>query len=247
MKKLKYVKMFESFINEEYTASMKMIQNLLMINSEIGKTFDLSDEEGKPKREELKKQLVNVQEELKKYLISEFDVKISFVHSGDYGSQGTCFTVHFEIPEGFFTKVKRFFGFGLSSVKIIYQVDNIDKFSYNIVGPQSYSITPEQTIDNQKNCKESVQLQLGSDRQNFGKDADKTLGGAGEIELPEDAALNIVNVIREINPCTVIRNNDQLVKMLNDGSLIDYKNKVEWGKMDANYKYIVANQVVLAD
>ena len=231
MKNLKYVKMFESFINEEYTASMKMIQNLLMINSEIDKTFDLSDEEGKPKREELRKQLVNVQEELKKYLISEFDVKISFVYSSVVVNPS--FTVHFEIPEGFFTKVKRFFGFGLSSVKIVYQVDNIDKFSYNVVGPQSYSITPEQTIDNQKNCKESVQLQLGSDRQNFGKDADKTLGGAGEIELPEDAAFNIVNVIQQINPCSVIRNNDQLVKMLNDGSLIDYKNKVELGKTDA--------------
>jgi hypothetical protein len=245
MKNLKYVKLFESFLNEEYTQSVKMIQNLLMIQSEMTKTLDLPDAEGKAKKDDLLKEYQRVQEELKKYLMSQYDVKIGYVSSYNFGKDSTSFYISFEIPEGFFTRIKRFFGFGLSSVRILYRVGNIDQLQYDITGLGIYSISPEQMEQNRRNCEESVELGLEADRRNFGEKADKTLNAQEAIELPTDAAQTIINVIRQINPSTSIRQPNQLVSLLNDNSLSQYKKESEYGKTDPNYKYVVANKVRL--
>jgi hypothetical protein len=246
MKSLKHVKLFESFINEEYTQSVKMVQNLLMIQSEMMKALDLPDAEAKAKRGELFKEYEKVRAELEKFLMSTYDVKIQNTHSHNMGKDFTNFFIYFEIPEGFFTRVKRFFGFGLSKVQICYRVRNIDQLQYDVTGPGSYSISPEQMEQNRRVCEESVQLQLGSDRRNVFDDADKTLDAREDIELPEDAAETIINVIREINPSTSIRQTTQLVNLLNDDSFSQYQKELEYGKTDPNFKYVVANKVVLA-
>lgn len=243
MKSLKHVKLFESFINEEYTQSVKMIQNLILIQSEMDKTSDLPDAERKAKIDELRKESEKVKGELEKYLMSTYDVKITHTYVGIFDSE---FQIAFEIPEGFFTKVKRFFGFGLSKVKINYVVQNIDKFQYDVTGPGSFSISPEQMQENRRVCKEVVQLGLGVDRRNIYGGADKTLTGREDIELPAVAAETIINVIGEINPSTSITNSAKLVSLLNADSFSEYKQELELGKTDPNYKYVVANKVVLA-
>lgn len=246
MKSLKYVKLFESFVNEEFTQSVKMIQNLLMIQSEMQKTLDLPDAEAKPKKDELLKEYEKVKGELQKYLMSNYDVKIHYIQSYNFGKDFSNFYIYFEIPEGFFTRVKRFFGFGLSKVQILYKVGNIDQLQYDVTGLGSYSISQEQMEQNRKICEESVELQLGTDRRNVSDDADRTLDGMENIELPDDAAETIINVIKEINPSTSIRQPQQLVNLLNDDSFSKYQKDLEFGKTDPRYKYVVANKVVLA-
>lgn len=239
MKKLKYVKLFE-----EFNTGYKIAQNLVILSSELLKLEDSSDE-GKKKRKEIQDQIHKVEGELKEYLSSTYDVEISFI-SGQYSDGGHLY-IYFNIPEGFFSKVKRFFGFGLSQVQIQYTVQNIGELEYDVTGLGAYQITPEQQENNKRNCQEEVSLFIGTDRRNIGDDVDKKATGLREIELPTDAAMNILQVIREINPSTSIRNPQQLVDELNKKSQDEYKNYVEWGKRNPTYTYAVPNKILLVD
>jgi hypothetical protein len=225
MKKLKYVKIWESFVNEEFTVGNRMTSNLFVMTSKLRQLTD--EKEKAAARAEIDK----TQEELKKYLSDQFDIDISYV-STNYG-----LSLSLNFPEGFFKKLGRFFGLGDTKVSLTYRAMDLEKLQYTETKPGSYEI-PVQDLD------ESISLYIGAKRTNVGEGYEKEIMH-NEIELKVEDANKMLLVIKEINPATQIRSAEELVKRMNTNLQEDYTDKINMGKTNPNYSFAAVNKVVL--
>ena len=225
MKKLKYVKIWESFVNEEFTVGNRMASNLFIMTSKLNQLTD--EKERAAARAEIDK----TQEELKKYLSDQFDIDIYYV-SIKYG-----LSLGLNFPEGFFKKLGRFFGLGDTKVKLTYRATDLEKLQYTETKPGSYEI-PVQDLD------ESISLYIGAKRTNVGEGYEKEIMH-NEIELKVEDANKMLSVIKEINPATQIRSAEELVKRMNTQLQEDYADKRNMGKTNPDYSFAAVNKVVL--
>ena len=225
MKKLKYVKIWESFVNEEFTVGNRMANNLFVMGKELYKL------ENGPEKDALKVQIKKGQEELKKYIKDNFEVDVYHL-STDYG-----FLLGLNFPEGFFKKLGRFFGLGETKIGLSYHVSRLEKLQYTETSPGQYEV-PVQDLG------EQIHLYIGAKRENVGAHYEKELMN-NEIELKEEDANKMLGVIREINPSTQIRSSEELVKRMNMALEKTYTDHTIYGKTDPKYSFAAVNKVVL--
>ena len=225
MKKLKYVKIWESFVNEEFTVGNRMANNLFVMGKELYKL------ENGPEKDALKVQIKKGQEELKKYIKDNFEVDVYHL-STDYG-----FLLGLNFPEGFFKKLGRFFGLGETKIGLSYYVSRLEKLEYTETSPGQYEV-PVQDLG------EQIHLYIGAKRENVGANYEKELIN-NEIELKEEDANKMLGVIREINPSTQIRSSEELVKRMNMALEKTYTDHTIYGKTDPKYSFAAVNKVVL--
>lgn len=225
MKKLKYVKIWESFINEEFTVGNRMTSNLFVMSSGLYKL------ENGPERDALKVKIKKGQEELKKYVEDNFEVDVFYLSTDSLFSMGLRF------PEGFFKKLGRFFGLGDTKIGLSYYVSNLAKLEYTETSPGQYEV-PVQDLG------EGINLYIGAKRENVGANYEKQLMN-NEIELKEQDANKILGLIREINPSTQILSSGELVKRMNMDIEKKYTDYTMYGKTDPNFSFAAVNKVVL--
>ena len=225
MKKLKYVKIWESFVNEEFTVGNRMTSNLFVMNKELYKL------ENGPEKDALKVQIKKGQEELKKYIKDNFEVDVYHL-STDYG-----FLLGLNFPEGFFKKLGRFFGLGETKIGLSYYVSRLEKLEYTETSPGQYEV-PVQDLG------ELIHLYIGAKRENVGANYEKELIN-NEIELKVEDANKMLGLIREINPSTQIRSSEELVKRMNMALEKTYTDHTIYGKTDPKYSFAAVNKVVL--
>ena len=128
MKKLKYVKIWESFVNEEFTVGNRMANNLFVMGKELYKL------ENGPEKDALKVQIKKGQEELKKYIKDNFEVDVYHLNT-DF-----IFALGLHFPEGFFKKLGRFFGLGETKIGLSYYVSRLEKLEYTETSPGQYEV-----------------------------------------------------------------------------------------------------------
>ena len=225
MKKLKYVKIWESFVNEEFTVGNRMTSNLFVMNKELYKL------ENGPEKDALKVQIKKAQEELKKYIKDNFEVDVYHL------STDSLFSLALNFPEGFFKKLGRFFGLGETKIGLSYGVSRLEKLEYTETSPGQYEV-PVQDLG------EHIHLYIGAKRENVGANYEKELIN-NEIELKVEDANKMLGLIREINPSTQIRSSEELVKRMNMALEKTYTNNTMYGKTDPNYSFAAVNKVVL--
>ena len=225
MKKLKYVKIWESFVNEEFTVGNRMTSNLFVMNKELYKL------ENGPEKDALKVQIKKGQEELKKYIKDNFEVDVYHL-STDYG-----FLLGLNFPEGFFKKLGRFFGLGETKIGLSYHVSRLEKLQYTETSPGQYEV-PVQDLG------EEISLYIGAKRENVGANYEKELMN-NEIELKVEDANKMLGLIREINPSTQILSSEELVKRMNQNLEKSYTTNTLYGKTDPKYSFAAVNKVVL--
>ena len=225
MKKLKYVKIWESFVNEEFTVGNRMASNLFVMNSELYKL------ENGPEKDALKVQIKKAQEELKEYIKDNFEVDVYHLNTDSLFS----LAVHF--PEGFFKKLGRFFGLGETKIGLSYYVSRLEKLEYTETSPGQYEV-PVQDLG------EQIHLYIGAKRENVGANYEKELIN-NEIELKVEDANKMLGLIREINPSTQIRSSEELVKRMNMALEKTYTDHTVYGKTDPKYSFAAVNKVVL--
>ena len=225
MKKLKYVRIWESFINEEFTVGNRMTSNLFVMNSELYKL------ENGPEKDALKVQIKKAQEELKEYIKDNFEVDVYHL------STDSSFFLAVHFPEGFFKKLGRFFGLGETKIGLSYGVSRLEKLEYTETSPGQYEV-PVQDLG------EHIHLYIGAKRENVGANYEKELMN-NEIELKEEDANKMLGVIREINPSTQIRSSEELVKRMNMALEKTYTDHTIYGKTDPKYSFAAVNKVVL--
>ena len=225
MKKLKYVKIWESFVNEEFTVGNRMTSNLFVMNKELYKL------ENGPEKDALKVQIKKGQEELKKYIKDNFEVDVYHL-STDYG-----FLLGLNFPEGFFKKLGRFFGLGETKIGLSYYVSRLEKLEYTETSPGQYEV-PVQDLG------EEISLYIGAKRENVGANYEKELMN-NEIELKVEDANKMLGLIREINPSTQILSSEELVKRMNQNLEKSYTTNTLYGKTDPKYSFAAVNKVVL--
>lgn len=231
---MKYIKLFESFVNEEFTQGLNLVQTYLL--------NDVKDN-----KEEKKKV-----EKLIKDRLREFGVEVGSVYGSGTGYHSS-FGVSFYLPEGFFSKVKRFFGFSKSIVRITYTVRGIGDLPYD-KGPGS------DFTEASKQLREEIEISIGYDRTNepygkalpsggYGTDPDsidmKIKSFTEEIKIDKNDLIEISSAIREINPETKYFNNpDLLLNELNKGLSKKYDYHRKLSEKDPNYKFVVLNTLV---
>lgn len=225
MKKLKYVKIWESFVNEEFTVGNRMTSNLFVMNKELYKL------ENGPEKDALKVQIKKGQEELKKYIKDNFEVDVYYL------STDSLFSLGLHFPEGFFKKLGRFFGLGETKTGLSYHVSRLEKLEYTETSPGQYEV-PVQDLG------EQIHLYIGAKRENVGANYEKELIN-NEIELKVEDANKMLGLIREINPSTQIRSSEELVKRMNMALEKTYTDHTMYGKTDPNYSFAAVNKVVL--
>ena len=225
MKKLKYVRIWESFINEEFTVGNRMTSNLFVMNKELYKL------ENGPEKDALKVQIKKGQEELKKYIKDNFEVDVYYL------STDSSFALALNFPEGFFKKLGRFFGLGETKTGLSYHVSRLEKLEYTETSPGQYEV-PVQDLG------EQIHLYIGAKRENVGANYEKELIN-NEIELKVEDANKMLGLIREINPSTQIRSSEELVKRMNMALEKTYTDHTMYGKTDPNYSFAAVNKVVL--
>jgi len=222
---MKHIKLFESFVNEEFTVGNRMANNLFIMTSKLR---ELTDEKEKgAARAEIEK----AHDELAKYLSDQFDIDVEHT-SSTYG-----LSLNLNFPDGFFKKLGRFFGLGDSMVMLCYRAMDLEKLQYTETKPGVYEI-PVQDLD------ERISLYIGSKRQNVGADYKKEIMH-NEIELKKDDANKMLSVIREINPATQITSAEELVKRMNTKLQEDYTTKRNVGKTNPDFSFAAVNKVVL--
>ena len=222
---MKYIKLFESFVNEEFTVGNRMASNL------FGMTAKLSKLENGAEKDALKVQIEKAQDELSKYLSDQFDIDVDHT-SGNYG-----LSLSLNFPEGFFKKLGRFFGLGDTKVNLTYRAMNLKELQYTETKPGQYEV-PVQDLD------ERISLYIGTKRENVGANYEKEIMH-NEIELKVEDANKMLLVIKEINPATQIRSAEELVKKMNMALEKDYTDHTRYGKTDPNYSFAAVNKVVL--
>ena len=225
MKKLKYVRIWESFINEEFTVGNRMTSNLFVMNKELYKL------ENGPEKDALKVQIKKAQEELKEYIKDNFEVDVYHL------STDSLFSLALNFPEGFFKKLGRFFGLGETKIGLSYGVSRLEKLEYTETSPGQYEV-PVQDLG------EQIHLYIGAKRENVGANYEKELMN-NEIELKVEDANKMLGLIREINPSTQIRSSEELVKRMNMALEKTYTNHTMYGKTDPKYSFAAVNKVVL--
>lgn len=225
MKKLKFLKIWESFVNEEFTVGNRMANNLFIMYKKYNEL-----EKGAEKDAALK-EMGKSEDELKKYLSDQFDIDVR------YTSVSSAFALDLNFPEGFFKKLGRFFGLGDTKISLYYNVRNLEKLQYTETSPGRYE-TPPQDLD------ESITLSIGAKRENVGEGYEKEIM-TNEIELKVEDANKMLLVIKEINPATLIRSAEELVKRMNTKLQEDYTDKTRRGNTDPNYSFAAVNKVVL--
>ena len=225
MKKLKYVRIWESFINEEFTVGNRMTSNLFVMNKELYKL------ENGPEKDALKVQIKKGQEELKEYIKDNFEVDVYHL------STDSLFSLALNFPEGFFKKLGRFFGLGETKIGLSYGVSRLEKLEYTETSPGQYEV-PVQDLG------EQIHLYIGAKRENVGANYEKELIN-NEIELKVEDANKMLGLIREINPSTQIRSSEELVKRMNMALEKTYTDHTRSGKTDPNYSFDAVNKVVL--
>ena len=225
MKKLKYVKIWESFVNEEFTVGNRMANNLFVMGKELYKL------ENGPEKDALKVQIKKGQEELKKYIKDNFEVDVYHLNT-DF-----TFALGLHFPEGFFKKLGRFFGLGETKIGLSYYVSRLEKLEYTETSPGQYEV-PVQDLG------EQIQLYIGAKRENVGANYEKELIN-NEIELKVEDANKMLGLIREINPSTQIRSSEELVKRMNMALEKTYTDHTIYGKTDPKYSFAAVNKVVL--
>jgi len=222
---MKYIKLFESFLNEEFTVGNRMASNLFIMTSKLRK---LTDEKEK---DAALAEIDKAQDELNKYLSDQFDIDVDWTDA-NYG-----LSLSLNFPEGFFKKLGRFFGLGDTKVSLTYSARDLEKLQYTETKPGVYEI-PVQDLD------ERISLYIGSKRQNVGADYKKEIMH-NEIELKKDDANKMLSVIREINPATQITSAEELVKRMNTKLQEDYTTKRNVGKTNPDFSFAAVNKVVL--
>ena len=225
MKKLKYVRIWESFINEEFTVGNRMTSNLFVMNKELYKL------ENGPEKDALKVQIKKAQEELKEYIKDNFEVDVYHL------STDSSFFLAVHFPEGFFKKLGRFFGLGETKIGLSYGVSRLEKLEYTETSPGQYEV-PVQDLG------EHIHLYIGAKRENVGANYEKELMN-NEIELKVEDANKMLGLIREINPSTQIRSSEELVKRMNMALEKTYTDHTIYGKIDPKYSFAAVNKVVL--
>ena len=225
MKKLKYVKIWESFVNEEFTVGNRMTSNLFVMNKELYKL------ENGPEKDALKVQIKKAQEELKEYIKDNFEVDVYHL------STDSLFALGLNFPEGFFKKLGRFFGLGETKIGLSYYVSRLEKLEYTETSPGQYEV-PVQDLG------EEISLYIGAKRENVGANYEKQLMN-NEIELKEEDANKMLGLIREINPATQIISSEELVKRMNQNLEKSYTTNTLYGKTDPKYSFAAVNKVVL--
>ena len=225
MKKLKYVKIWESFVNEEFTVGNRMTSNLFVMNKELYKL------ENGPEKDALKVQIKKAQEELKEYIKDNFEVDVYHL------STDSLFSLALNFPEGFFKKLGRFFGLGETKIGLSYGVSRLEKLEYTETSPGQYEV-PVQDLG------ELIHLYIGAKRENVGANYEKELIN-NEIELKVEDANKMLGLIREINPSTQIRSSEELVKRMNMALEKTYTDHTIYGKTDPKYSFAAVNKVVL--
>lgn len=225
MKKLKFLKIWESFVNEEFTVGNRMASNLFIMYK---KHHEL--EKG-PQKDAASKELEKAQDELAKYLSDQFDIDV------DYASAYYGLSIGMNFPEGFFKKLGRIFGFGETRVNLSYRAMDLEKIQYTETEPGAYEI-PVQDLG------ESISLYIGAKRTNVGEGFGKEIMN-NEIELKVEDANKMLSVIKEINPATLIKSAEELVKRMNTKLQEDYTENTDRGKRLPNYSFAAVNKVVL--
>ena len=225
MKKLKYVKIWESFVNEEFTVGNRMANNLFVMGKELYKL------ENGPEKDALKVQIKKAQEELKEYIKDNFEVDVYHLNTD------SLFSIGLHFPEGFFKKLGRFFGLGETKIGLSYYVSRLEKLEYTETSPGQYEV-PVQDLG------EQIHLYIGAKRENVGANYEKELIN-NEIELKVEDANKMLGLIREINPSTQIRSSEELVKRMNMALEKSYTTNTVYGKTDPKYSFAAVNKVVL--
>jgi len=222
---MKHIKLFESFVNEEFTVGNRMANNLFIMYSKLGELTD------KKEKDAARAEIEKAKDELNKYLSDQFDIDVNWT-TYSYG-----LSLSLDFPEGFFKKLGRFFGLGDSKVKLNYSVRDLEKLQYTETKPGVYEI-PVQDL------REDISLYIGSKRENVGAGYKKEIMH-NEIELKVEDANKMLLVIKEINPATQITSAEELVKRMNTKLQEDYTTRKNWGKTDPDYSFVAVNKVVL--
>ena len=238
MKKLKYVKLFESFVNEELTQGTKLSQALIL---HMGKQ---PNEKG-PEMDKWKEDKEVYEKALKDHL-KQYDVDVRFF-PGQTGHINYL-SLWMNFPESFMSNVKRFFGFGKSKIQLDYTVENL--IHVNDTSPG-------------ENLKESVSISIGIDRTNSPKisgkydddnkfvtstdisKVDSSRKGNELIDLDKEDAQMMCKLLQDINPFTKFKTPQILVEALNEQLEGNHKQDVEKSQTDPAYKFVVLNRIVL--
>lgn len=237
MTKLRHIKLFESFVNEELNQGTKLSQALIlhMVKqpSEKGPDMDKWEKDKK------------VYEKALKDYLKQYDVDVRYIYA--YGSEYTkTFSLALYLPESFMSGVKRFFGFGKSKISLSYRVENLTDL--NDFTNQSDKI------------EENVSISIGIDRTNTPSVRYKTTGLEKEtdisevdpkakqqqyIDLDKEDAQMMCKLLQDINPYTKFKTPQILVDALNEQLEGDFKYDVERSQKDPGYKFVVLNRIVL--
>lgn len=231
MKKLKFLKIWESFVNEEFTVGNKIANNLFVIKSKL----EMAERTNayKDDKEELKKMLKSESNALQKYLFDNFDIEANVLTDTYVANQ---FNVVLKLPLGFFAKLGKFFGLGETRISLFYGVRDLHKLEYTETSPGVYEI-PEQDLN------ETFSLYIGAKRENVGQNYEREIKN-NQIEIKVEDAQKMVNVIKELNPATNI-DIDGLIKKINTSLEESYKTFQQWAKNDTSYSFAAVNKVVL--
>lgn len=248
MTKLRHIKLFESFVNEELNQGTKLSQALIlhMVKQPSEKGPDMDSWEKDKK----------VYEKALKDYLKQYDVDVK--HIWAYGSELTKkFSLQLYLPESFMSGVKRFFGFGKSKISLSYEVENLTDL--NDFTNQSDKI------------EERVSISIGIDRTNkpsvrykttdpsdknyskFDKvtdisEVDPNRGGKNtteRISLDKEDAQMMCKLLQDINPYTKFNTPQILVDALNEKLEGDFKYDVEKSQTEPGYKFVVLNRIVL--
>lgn len=259
---MKYIKLFESFVNEELTKGTKLSQALLL---HVGK----QPEEKGPEMDKWKEDKKVYEKALKDHL-EKYDIDVYFSPS----SFDKSLTLTMYFPESFMSNVKRFFGFGKNKISLSYCVENLTDVTdttdlwtdplmnwiedADAKGPAPTGKEAEsyikQTIKtnyiSSGRMKEKVSMLIGVDRKNTPKFGDisniDTNRKQNEfIELDREDAMTMCKILQDINPASNFRTPKQLVDALNMDLEGSFKSDVERSQTDAGYKFVVLNQITL--
>ena len=236
MTKLRHIKLFESFVNEELNQGTKLSQALLLHQSK-------KPIEKGPEMDQWSKDNEIYSKSLKDYL-RQYDIDVT-IHPGFDDN----LYLYMNFPESFMSDVKRFFGFGKSKIRLSYNVHNITQVT--------------DFHSSSENLEEEISLSIGVDRTNTPTshyasnepndykvvtDISKVDPKAKQqqyIDLDKEDAQMMCKILQDINPYTKFKTPQILVDALNETLEGDFKYDVERSQKDPGYKFVVLNRIVL--
>jgi len=233
---MKYIKLFESFVNEELTQGTKLSQALIL---HLGK----EPKEKGPEMDKWKEDRKVYEEALKDYL-KEYDIDVRFFAS----QYDKSMNLIMYFPESFMSKVKNFFGFGKSKIYLTYCVKDLTNLTDDF--DEVYSFDDELKRVLHQTLEEDVKMSIGVDRSNrpSGTDiskVDTNRSNSDIIELDRKDARTMCKLLQDINPNTKLYTPNDLVEALNKKLEGSFKSDVERSQTDAGYKFVVLNQITL--